>query len=166
MDIFQLILGSNFRQGLSVVPILLVAYLLLGIYYNLSAWYKLADKTLIGAWIAIGGAAITIVGNILLIQRFEVIGSAWAALGCYLFMCIASYFQGQKHFQIPYKVFRMIGWIVGAVLVYFAMEWLRGFYEDRIAIIFLVNTLLVAFFVFLILKVEHQMIKQVIGKVE
>ncbi len=164
MDVFQLILGSNFRAGLYVVPILLLSYLLLGIYYNLSAWYKLADKTRWGAWIAIGGVVITVVGNILLIQRMEVIGSAWTALACYLFMCVASYFQGQKYFPIPYKVGRMIGWIVLAILIYLLMEWMRGWIGNQFVLILLCNSVFVAAFLLLAYRLERPLIRQVLGR--
>ncbi len=164
MDLFQFILGSNFRAGLDVVPILLVAYLLLGIYYNFSAWYKLADKTTFGAWIAICGAIITVVGNILLIQSMEVVGSAWSALACYAFMCVASYYLGQKYFPIPYKVGRMISWIGGAVLVYFLMEAIRGLCDDRIALILIVNSGLVLVYILLVFKVEKPLLRQMAGR--
>ena len=164
IDLVQLLLGKNFREGLSVVPILLVSFLLLGIYYNFSTWYKLADKTIYGALIAGIGAMITIVLNILLIRRYEVIGSAWAALACYLFMCIASYLQGQKYFPIPYKIMRMTLWIVVALVVYFLMDWLRRFYEGHLAIILLVNTLLVLGFLSLIFIFEKSLVRQVQGK--
>ncbi len=164
MDLVQLLLGRNFREGLKVVPILLVSFLLLGIYYNFSTWYKLADKTIYGAWIAGIGAVITIILNILLIQRFEVIGSAWAAFVCYLFMCVASYVQGQKYFPIPYKVLRMIGWIAGALIVYFIMEWLRTFFASQLNVILLANTSLVAAYILLIFIFEKSLVQQALGK--
>ena len=163
MDLFQFILGSNFRAGLFVVPILLVAYLLLGIYYNLSAWYKLADRTRWGAWIAIGGAIITIVGNVLLIQRLEVIGSAWAALACYAFMCVASYLLGQKYFPIPYKIGRMFGWIIGAIFLYLIMEGMRGWIGSSLPIILLANSALLIIFLYLVYRFERPLIKQISG---
>ena len=164
IDLVQLLLGKNFREGLSVVPILLVSYLLLGIYYNFSTWYKLADKTLFGALIAGIGAVLTIILNIILIQKFEVVGSAWAAFICYLFMCVASYLQGQKYFPIPYKIFRMCGWIVGALIVYVVMEWLRRFYEGQIVMILLVNTILVLTYIFLIFIFEKSLVRQARGR--
>ncbi len=166
IDVFQLILGSNFRAGLSVVPILLLAYLLLGIYYNLSAWYKLADRTRWGAWIAIGGAIITIVGNIWLIQSLEVIGSAWTALACYLFMCVASYYLGQRYYPIPYKIRRMVLWIAGAVLFYFLMEGVRGWLGGHLVLILFCNSAFVALFLFLIYRFERSLIRQVMGKAQ
>ena len=164
MDVVQLVLGKNFRAGLEVVPILLLSYLFLGIYYNLSAWYKLADKTLWGAWIAIGGAAITIVGNIVLIPRMNVMGSAWSALLCYLFMCIASYFQGQKHYPIPYSLTRILGWIASALILYFLMEWIRGFLAGNLPMILVVNTVLIGGFLYLIYRLERNLVGQLVRR--
>lgn len=164
MDLIQYILAENFRAGLQVVPILLLSYLLLGIYYNFSAWYKLADKTLWGAWIAIGGAVITIAGNYFLLPTLDVIGSAWAALACYVFMCVLSYFQGQKHFPIPYKVFAIIGWIVMALVIYAMMEWSRNLLGQHLILNLLVNTLLLLLYAFLIYKFEKKLIVQLIRR--
>jgi len=164
IDLVQLLLGKNFRSGLQVVPVLLLSYLLLGIYYNFSAWYKLTDKTLWGAWIAIGGAVITIVGNILLIPKWGVMGSAWAALVCYVFMCITSYIQGQKHFPIPYKLVPILGWMAGAIVFYLVMEWLRSLMGVHLLLNLLVNTVLLLVFGFFIYKFEKNMILQLIRK--
>jgi len=164
IDLVQLLLGKNFREGLQVVPVLLVSFLLLGIYYNFSTWYKLADKTIYGALIAGVGAIVTIALNILLIPKYDVIGSAWAALICYFLMCLASYVQGQKYFPIPYKVGRMAGWMVGALLFYFLMEWLRQFYEGNLVIILAVNTVLVGLYLLLIYSFEKSLLKQTVRR--
>ena len=164
IDVVQLLLGKNFRAGLQVVPVLLLSFLLLGIYYNFSTWYKLADKTIYGALIAGVGAIVTIALNILLIPKYQVIGSAWAALVCYFLMCVASYVQGQKYFPIPYKVGRMIGWMAGALVFYFLMEWLRRFYEGHLAIILLVNTVLVSLYMFLIYLLEKPLVRHAAGR--
>jgi len=160
----QLLLGKNFRAGIQVVPILLLSYLLLGIYYNFSAWYKLADKTLWGAWIAIGGAAITIAGNILLIPKWGVMGSAWAALVCYIFMCVTSYMQGQRHFPIPYKLLPILGWMISAIIFYLVMEWLRRLMGENLILNLLINTILVLSYCFLVYSIEKNMILQLIRK--
>ena len=164
IDLVQLLLGKNFRAGLQVVPVLLLSFLILGIYYNFSTWYKLADKTIYGALIAGLGAIITIALNILLIPKYEVIGSAWAALICYFLMCLASYVQGQRYFPIPYKVGRMIGWMIGALLFYFLMEWLRQFYEGNLVIILGVNTLLVCLYLLLIYSFEKSFLRKSLRK--
>lgn len=166
IDLFQLLIGKNFRAGLEVVPLLLISYLLLGIYYNVSIWYKLADKTLWGAWIAGGGALITVIGNILLIKEMHVIGSAWAAVACYLFMVVLCYVLGQKIYPIPYKIWRMMGWIGVAIAMYFLMEWLRRFYEDNVAIILLVNTLIIGFYLFLVFAFEKGLVRQTMVREE
>jgi len=106
-----LIIGERFREGIVVIPILLMAYLFLGIFYNLAIWYKLTNKTKYGAYIAIGGAVITIVFNILWIPRFGYVGSAWAALLCYGTMMIISYLIGGKHYKVNYQVLKIIGYI-------------------------------------------------------
>ena len=111
IDIVVLIIGVNFREGIAVIPVLLMGYLFLGIFYNLSIWYKLTNKTLYGAFIAIGGAVLTIVFNLLWIPRFGYMGSAWAALLCYGSMMIASYFIGMKYYVIDYQIGKLIGYI-------------------------------------------------------
>jgi O-antigen/teichoic acid export membrane protein len=164
MDLVQLLLGKNFRAGLQVVPVLLLSYLLLGVYYNFSAWYKLADKTLWGAWIAIGGSAITIIGNIILIPKMSVMGSAWAALLCYIFMCVTSYLQGQKHFPIPYKVLSIIGWMVAAIVFYVLMEWCRKLVGENVFLNLLMNNGFLLIFVILVYRLEKTLILQLIRK--
>lgn len=164
IDLFQLLLGTNFRDQLEVVPILLVSFLFLGIYYNVSAWYKLADKTIWGAWIACTGTIITVVLSFLLIRSIGEIGSAWTALACYMFMVFACYFLGQKFYPIPYKMGRMLGWIVIALILYFIMEWLRRFYIGEIAIIISVNTIVILTYVFLVYVFEKSLLRQTVGK--
>jgi O-antigen/teichoic acid export membrane protein len=161
MDLVQLILGKSFRSGLEVVPILMVAYFMLGIYYNFSIWYKLKDKTHLGALISLGGAIITIILNILLIQKMEVIGSAWAALACYFFMVVVCYLWGRKYFPVPYPIGRMVLHIVLAIGVYLFSEWMRPFLHENLFKILLVNTLLVITFIGVIWKLEwkHLMVK-------
>lgn len=112
--------GPNFRSGLGIVPILLVGNLFLGLYYSFSIWYKLADRTEFGSLIAIGGSVITIVLNILLIPYLGIYGPAWAALACYLFMVVASYLSGQKHYPLTYPIGRMVLYFLIALAGYAA----------------------------------------------
>ncbi len=109
--------GSSYHEGLKILPILLTANILLGLYYNFSVWYKLTDKTRSGAWIAIGGAGITIIGNALFIPQFGYLASAWTTLVCYALMVIVSYSWGQKHYPVPYPLGRMALFILSALLV-------------------------------------------------
>lgn len=96
--------GSAYMQGIHIVPILLMANLFLGIYYNLSIWFKLSDKTHFGTWISIGGALMTILLNIWLIPIMGYEGSAWITLIVYVLMSLTCFYFGQKHYPIPYQI--------------------------------------------------------------
>ena len=164
IDLFQLLLGTNFREQLEAVPVLLVSFLFLGIYYNVSIWYKLVDKTIWGAWISLTGTVITIVLSFLLIRSIGEIGSAWTALACYVFMVFSAYFLGQKFYPIPYKIWRMVGWITVALILYFIMEWGRRFYEDKLPVILTANTIIIVGYVLLVYVFEKSLVKQVRGR--
>jgi O-antigen/teichoic acid export membrane protein len=113
--------GKNaeaYGEGLHIIPILAMGGVFLGIYYNLSVWYKLTNRTLTGAWITIAGAVITIVLNIWWIPLFGYTGSAWATFICYAFMMIISYALGQKHYPIPYPMKRLAVYILLPALLY------------------------------------------------
>ena len=112
IDFFKYFVGEDYRSGLTVVPILLLANLCLGLYVNLSVWYKLTDRTLMGAGIAIVGAILTIGLNVWWIPMFGYIGSAWATLACYAGMAIVSYGFGQKYYPVAYDVRRVSGYIL------------------------------------------------------
>ena len=120
LNIFKwFIPNKDYHVGLSVVPILLLANCCLGIYYNQSIWYKLADKTRFGAYIAIGGAAITIALNLLFIPVLGYVGSAWATLACYASMMVASHILGQIHYPIHYNLRKVGLYLISAVVLYF-----------------------------------------------
>ncbi|MCK9622073.1 MAG: polysaccharide biosynthesis C-terminal domain-containing protein [Methylobacter sp.] len=122
IDFFKYFVGDEFRAGLEVVPILLLANLCLGIYVNLSIWYKLTDRTLMGALVSIAGAALTIALNVWWIPLFGYVGSAWATLACYGSMAIVSYLLGQKYYPVKYDVKRLIGYIGLGIGLYFAHQ--------------------------------------------
>lgn len=119
----QYMIGENYRSGLKVVPILLIANMCLGIYFNLSIWYKLTGRTQFGMWLTIAGATVTLVLNFLWIPSDGYfggyMGSAWATLICYALMMVLSYFIGQKYFPVPYKVTRIMGYTTLALGLYF-----------------------------------------------
>jgi len=120
-DVIKGFLGSEYHdeRGFLVVSILLLANLFLGIYYNLSIWYKLTEKTKYGAYLSIFGAIITLGLNFTLIPIVGFVGSAWATLASYFSMTIASYYLGKKHFPIPYNIKRTGGYLFGMLGVYF-----------------------------------------------
>jgi O-antigen/teichoic acid export membrane protein len=124
IDVFQYFVGSAYREGLFVVPVLLLANLLLGVYVNLSIWYKLTDRTLMGAWVALIGAGITVVSLWLLVPEFGYEGAAWAHLICYSAMVALSYGLGRRYYPVPYEVVRVVGYIVLGLGLYGAGRWL------------------------------------------
>lgn len=118
MPVVRNFIAPEYYEGLGVVPILLMASIFLGIYYNLSIWYKLNDKTSVGAWISIGGAAITVLLNYWWIPRYSYMGAAWATFACYFLMMAVCYALGQKNYFIPYNLKKVIGYPLAAFLVY------------------------------------------------
>jgi len=127
IDFFQFFIGESFREGLHIVPILLVANLFLGIVFNLSLWFKVTDNTKYGALIAGIGALITIVSNVVLIPFLGYTGSAWATLICYVSMACISYLLGQKHYKIDYDLKSIAVYIIFAGFVYAIVEALPSF---------------------------------------
>ena len=124
MDLFQYFVGEAYREGLHVVPVLLLANLLLGIYVNLSIWYKLTDRTLMGAWVALAGAGVTVVLLLWLVPIYGYEGAAWAHLVCYSFMVTLSYLLGRRYYPVPYDLKRIFGYL-GLGLALFALgRWL------------------------------------------
>lgn len=105
-------------EGLKVVPILLLANMFLGIYYNLSIWFKLSNKTMAGAWITLIGAAITIGVNYWFIPAYSYMACAWATFFCYGTMMVVSYCWGQRHYRIPYPTRKLVAYLVIVVVLY------------------------------------------------
>jgi len=104
MDLLQYLIRSDYRVGMRVIPIVLLSYIFQGVFFNLSLWYKLTDKTYYGAWISIIGTLITLAVNIAFVPVFSYMASAWASFVCYLVMMIISYFLGQKYMPINYDL--------------------------------------------------------------
>ncbi|MFK8043918.1 MAG: oligosaccharide flippase family protein [Crocinitomicaceae bacterium] len=123
IDIFKWFINKSYWEGLKVVPILLLANVFLGIYYNQSIWYKLANRTKFGAYIAIGGAILTLSLNFALIPYYGYIGSAWATLIVYFLMMVASHILGQKHYPIKYNLRKVITFLILAIGLFFVDNW-------------------------------------------
>ncbi|MBF25035.1 MAG: polysaccharide biosynthesis protein [Flavobacteriales bacterium] len=104
IDIIKLIIPNTlYHEVIIIIPIVLLANIFLGIYYNLSVWYKVTNKTKYAAIISIIGAAVTIVLNLLFIPKYGYIGAAWVTLICYTVMMFTSYYLGQKNYKINYN---------------------------------------------------------------
>ena len=159
LDVVKHFIGSSFhsKEGIEIVPILLMANLFLGIYYNLSIWYKLTEKTGYGAILAIFGAVITLTLNIILIPKIGFIGSAWATLFCYFSMMIASLLMGRKYYAIPYDLKRVFTYI----FLSFALYKISVYFETSM----LINTVYLFVFIIVVFVLEKSK-KEVISDPE
>lgn len=142
IDLLKYFIGHKFWVGLPVVPILLFAYVCLGIYMNLSVWYKLSDQTRYGFYISAVGAILTILLNIFFIAKYSYMASAWASLIAYLVMMILSYVLGQKNYPIPYDLSSALTYIGGSAVLVIILYF--GFHNN----IFAGNILLIVFLAF------------------
>lgn len=123
LDIFALIVGRDFRSGMGVVPIMLLSYMLLGMLFNVSMWYKLSGKTNMAIWITMAGLAVTIVVNIVFMPRFSFWAAAFGHLASYLVMFIISAVLGNRYYPIPYSWKRILSLMVAVALVCVAALW-------------------------------------------
>lgn len=110
---------AEYWVGLPAVPFLLFGYVCLGIYMNLSVWYRLSDQTRFGLYISLVGAGITIVLNLVLIPQFSYMGSAWVSMGAYFVMMVLSYVLGQKYYPIPYNLKRIAAYLIVSTIIVF-----------------------------------------------
>lgn len=115
--------NKSYWVGLPAVPYLLFGYVCLGIYSNLSIWYRLSDQTKFGLYISLVGAVITIVFNFVLIPRFSYMGSAWVSMIAYFVMMVISYILGQKYYPIPYELKRISAYLVLSVVLVVLSFW-------------------------------------------
>ena len=125
LDIVKYFIDAKYHAGLKVVPVLLIALLFYGVVFNLSVWYKLTNKTHYGAYIAVLGAVITILLNILLIPIFGYMGSAFATFCSYLTMLIVSFFLGQKFYKIAYELKSFLFYFLLVIIIYITSIYIK-----------------------------------------
>lgn len=158
LDVFKMVLVQNeaYWQAISIVPIVLLANLFLGIYFNLAIWYKLTDKTRYGMYLSIVGAIITIVLNLVFINKIGFIAAAWATLAAYGTMMVLSYFFGQKHYPVPYNLKQILFYLLIAIgLSIVTLNTNANYY---------INTVLVLVFLGIIIISEKKQLKQLINR--
>ena len=162
IDLVKYLIAPSYWEGLKVVPLLLLAYLFLGIYYNFAVWYKLTDRTGLGALISVGGAVITILLNYWLIPRIGYLGSAWASLCCFLFMTIASWIMGKRYYPVPYPLVKMGTYIFLAVAVYGISQGLNFLWSEPLPFFerLLLHTVLLLFFGGLVALMEREALRR------
>lgn len=147
MDVLQYLVDEEYRQGLVVVPIVMVAEIMMGIYFNLSFWYKLIDKTIWGAFFSLAGCAVLIAVNVLFIPRYGYMACAWGGCAGYGTAMLLSYAVGQKCNPIRYDLKGIFSYIVLAAVLYVAMTclpqtwptWLRLILNMGVLLLFLIE---------------------------
>lgn len=144
LPIFRYIIAPDYWGGLKVTPIVMVAGILLGIFYNLSLWYKLVDKTIYGMWFSFAGCAVLIAVNVIFIPRYSYMACAWGGVAGYGVATLLSYFVGQKYYPINYPLKSIGVYVLLAALFYTAMSFVPASWP--MAARLLVNTVCVTLF--------------------
>jgi O-antigen/teichoic acid export membrane protein len=144
--------NDDYWVGLKVVPILLLANVFLGIYFNQSIWYKLSNQTRFGAYIAIAGAILTIAINRIFIPTYGYMASAWATMIVYAFQMVVSYFLGQKYYPIKYNLRKFFLYLGSSILFFFIAS--KMTFEEGSILKFFVNNGLLILFVGLVWFIE------------
>jgi len=143
IDILQLILGKGYREGLVVVPIVMVAEIMMGVYFNLSFWYKLIDKTIYGAWFSLAGCTVLFAVNYFFIPKYSYMACAWGGVAGYGTAMVLSYIVGQIKNPIPYPMKSIMVYVVMTAAFYAAMQFTSDWH---IVLRLALNTLLIVLF--------------------
>jgi len=159
IPVWRYFIRKDYWAGLGVVPILVLANMSLGIYYNLSIWYKLSNKTTAGATITLIGAGITFLINFLFIPRYSYMASAWATFACYFSMMVISFVWGQKAYYVPYAWKKLLAYMCIVVILFFIHKGITSFVDSTIFSLTL-GTIFTAAFIFFVLRVEKKEFQQ------
>ena len=165
IPVWKFFISPRYWEGLKVVPVLLLANMSLGIYYNLSIWYKITNKTFAGGIITLIGVIITVVINWVFIPKYSYVACAWATFLCYATMMIVSYVWGQKHYRVPYAWKKLSAYLIIVVLLFFIHWALTSFWNNTLYSL-TVATILTLSYVWFITRIEKKEFQQlpVVGK--
>ncbi len=163
IDILKYLIGETYWEGLRVVPIVMAAEIMFGVFFNLSFWYKLTDRTIWGAYFSGFGAVVLIVIDILLIPRFSYMACAWAGFAAYATSMLLSYFIGQRYYPIAYPIRQMSAYVLLTIVLFLAMQYANSVLPLWAALI--ANTLLIVVFAVYLVKKDFPLSSlPVIGK--
>jgi O-antigen/teichoic acid export membrane protein len=150
MDVLQFIIEEKYREGLGIIPIVMAAEIMMGIYFNLSFWYKLIDKTLWGAVFSLTGCAVLLFVNYFFIPQFGYTACAWAGFAGYGVAMLFSYFVGQQKNRIDYNLKSIFTYILLTIVFFAAMQYVASTVNSNI-LRMVINTAFVLLFVAYIL---------------
>ena len=163
IDILKFIIGSDYWEGLRVVPIVMAAEIMMGIHFNLSFWYKIIDKTIWGAIFSGIGCTVLLAVNILFVPQYGYMACAWGGFAGYGVAMIASYFVGQKYYPLNYPLGSIFYYVMLAAISYISMDYIRDRYSLWLSLGF--NTLVVLFFVTIIIRQDFPLTSlPIVGK--
>lgn len=163
MPILEYILGESYLGGMKVVPIVMVAEIMMGIYFNLSFWYKLIDKTIYGAWFSSAGCAVLIAVNVIFIPEYSYMACAWGGVAGYGTAMLLSYFIGQKKYPINYNVPHLLKYVAATAVLYVIMS--LDAPQLPTFVVLLRNTLLIVLYLAMVVKLDFPLSSlPVIGK--
>ena len=146
IDVLRHIIGRDYWEGLRVVPIVMAAEILMGVYFNLSFWYKLIDRTIWGAWFSGAGCAVLIAVNVIFVPQYGYMACAWAGFAGYGTAMLLSYFVGQRHYPIAYPL-KSIGVYVAITVFFFVVMQMAEDYVPQMGLRLLINTGCIVLFV-------------------
>ncbi|MBR0335283.1 MAG: polysaccharide biosynthesis C-terminal domain-containing protein, partial [Alistipes sp.] len=150
-DLFALIVGSNFREGIYILPVVLGANVLSGVWLNLSFWYKREEKTSYALWVTLSGLAASVVAGYILIPRFGYYGAAWSRFIAEVVMVAVSLTMNRICYPTPYEFGRIAEYIVVALLLFFVAEWAAA---DNMLVEYAVSITVVALYVLYVVRRE------------
>ncbi len=147
IDILKHIVAPEYREGLATVPVVMAAEIMMGVYFNLSFWYKLIDKTIWGAWFSFAGCAVLVAANIFLVPKYGYMACAWGGFAGYATAMLLSYFVGQRKNPINYDVKGIGAYVVFTAVLFVAMQsypdtwptWVRIVLNTGLIVIFLIE---------------------------
>lgn len=139
LDILKYIIAPDYWEGLKVVPVVMAAEIMMGVYFNLSFWYKLTDRTIWGAWFSGAGCLVLIAVNLLFIPRYGYMACAWAGFAGYATAMILSYMVGRRYYPVDYPLRAIAGYVV-ITIIFFAVMQLAATYVDNLWLRLLVNS--------------------------
>ena len=163
LDLLKHLIGNDYWEGLRVVPIVMAAEIMMGIYFNLSFWYKVIDRTIWGAVFSGIGCAVLLLINFIFVPRYGYMACAWGGFAGYGVAMITSYVVGQKYYPIRYPLQSIAYYVLLAAVSYISMDYVHDRYNQWISLAF--NTLVVLFFLSIIVHNELPLSKlPIIGK--
>ena len=165
MPVLKYIIGADYREGLGVVPIVMMAEIMMGVYFNLSFWYKLIDKTIYGAWFSTAGCIVLVAVNIIFIPKLGYWACAWGGVAGYGTAMVLSYFVGQKKNPIPYPIKDIAIYFISAMAAFGMMKLLAIYIDLPTWALFIINNILILGFVGIIIRSDLPLTSlPVIGK--